>query len=532
MSSPISRSASNPRLPLLAGLLCLLAACGGGGSNPAPVPAPLPAPQSLTLSGTAAVGLALANASVQAKCAGAEATATTAADGGFRLQLSGASQPCLLRVSASDGTRLHSLALGAGEQALANITPLTELLVLRASRKDAASLFDGFNPASAPSAAEWRAAESDVRRLLNGVVDLSALPDLVATPLKAATPGQPSTDPQDKLLDALKERASPEQWGSWVRLLASGGPLPDPAAFVPTLALSDTQITLAAGQSHRFTATINYPPNGRYLRPPLRWSVVEREGGAIDALSGAYQAPLQPGTYHVTVVRDDFAGIGATVEVKVVARDAFVPRLSVPAPELSLRVGQSWRFSADTNYPPNVMYIRQPVRWSVLEAEGGRIDALSGQYTAPPQVGQYHVRVEREDFPGVSAQISVQVQAWEVLNLHRGLVEAAPSEQRVVRSAAEFKALVDAWQLQSSPYRPAPQVDFGQDMVLAIAEQGSSGCASLEIADVRAEAGKLLVAYRERPIPPGIACTAVITYPVLLVALPRSELPVEFARRP
>ncbi|WP_374435847.1 hypothetical protein [Inhella sp.] len=270
MSSPISRSASNPRLPLLAGLLCLLAACGGGGSNPAPVPAPLPAPQSLTLSGTAAVGLALANASVQAKCAGAEATATTAADGGFRLQLSGASQPCLLRVSASDGTRLHSLALGAGEQALANITPLTELLVLRASRKDAASLFDGFNPASAPSSAEVRAAESDVRRLLNGVVDLSALPDLVATPLKAATPGQPSTDPQDKLLDALKERASAEQWSGWARLLASGGPLPEPAAFVPTLALAENKLTLAAGQSHRFTAITNYPPNVRYLRQPLR----------------------------------------------------------------------------------------------------------------------------------------------------------------------------------------------------------------------------------------------------------------------
>lgn len=517
-------------LGLLAGATCLLSACGGGGSSN-PAPAPAPAPRILAVSGTAAVGLALGGAPVQAKCAGGEGATTAAADGAFRLQLSGASLPCVLRVSASDGTRLHSLALGSGEQALANITPLTELLVARAGRKDAASLFDQFNPAAAPSSADLRHAEADVRSLLNGVVDLSSLKDLVATPLKATTPGQASNDPQDKLLDALKERASAEQLGQWGRLLASGAPLPEPAAFVPTLALAETKISLAGEQSHRFSAALNYPPNVRYLRPPLSWSVQEANGGSIDALTGAYKAPAQPGTYHVKVVRDDFAGIAATVEVTVLARDAFVPRLTLPTTELSLRAGKSWNFSADTNYPPNVMYIRQPLRWSVLEADGGRIDPLSGQYTAPEQLGTYHLRVEREDFPGVSAQITVHVKPWELLNLHRGLVDFAPREQKVIRSAAEFKALVEAWKLQSSPYRPEPQVDFSQDMVLAIAEQGSSGCASFEIEDVRSEAGKLVVAYRERPIPPGIACTAVITYPVLLVALPKSDLPVEFAFR-
>lgn len=517
-------------LILLAAAASLLAACGGGGSATT-APAPAPAPKSLSLSGTAAVGLALAQASVQAKCAGGAGTATTASDGSFALQLAGASLPCVLRVSAADGLRLHSLALGTGEQALANITPLTELLVARAGRQEAASLFDGFDPAQAPSSAALRQAEAEVRSLLNGVVDLSGLTDLLATPLKAATPSQPSNDPQDKLLDALKERASAEQWHQWLRLLASGRPLPDPAAFVPTLTLAQTQITLAAEQSHRFSAATNYPPNVRYLRQPVRWSVREADGGSIDALSGAYQAPAKPGTYHVQVVRDDYAGLSATVAVTVLARDAFVPRLSVAEPELNLRVGQSWTFGADTNYPPHVAYIRQPIRWSVLEAQGGRIDALSGHYTAPEQVGRFHVRVEREDYPGVSAQITVNVQAWEVLNLHRDSTEFAVREQRVIRSASEFQALVAAWKLQPSPYRPAPQPDFGRDMVLAISEVGASGCASFEIEDIRSESGRLIVAYRERPIPPGVACTMQITYPVLLVALPKSELPVEFVLR-
>ena len=517
-------------------LATALSACGGGGSS-VPPPAPAPAPKMMSISGTAAVGLALAQANVQIKCADGSALATaqttTQADGRYSATLTGASLPCVLRVTAGDGSRLHSLAVGSGQSAVANITPLTELLVARAARTDAPAYFDAFSAGSPPSHSALQAAQADIRSLLNGVVDVSAVSDFVATPLKAATPGQRSDDLYDRALDALKERVDPLQFGQWARLLASGGPLPEAAPFVPRLSTLETRITLAAEQSHRFSALTNYPPQVRYLRQPVSWSVVEPAGGRIDALSGAYTAPAQPGVYHVKVVRDDFAGFSATVEVTVLARDAFVPRLSVPTRTLQLRTGQSHGFSADLNYPPHVMYIRPPLRWTVLEAGGGGIDALSGRYTAPAQAGVFHVQVTREDFPSVNALVQVEVREHALLNYRsaQSLDGYRPDEALVVRDAAAWASLVQRWDLQPQDPSQGGEPDFSRDMVLAIATTGPNGCSSLHFEGTRELAGKLQARYRIQSDMPGAICTQALVNLMALIVLPRSDLPVEIVRR-
>ena len=141
------------RIPLLSSLpvLLALAACGGGGGG-------TPASTDLTLSGTAATGAAVASAPVAAKCASGTGTATSGADGGFAMTVSGGALPCVLRVTAADGTVLHSVASGSGSSARANISPLTDLAVAHLAGTEPSALWDNFEPARVSSEAVASAA--------------------------------------------------------------------------------------------------------------------------------------------------------------------------------------------------------------------------------------------------------------------------------------------------------------------------------------------------------------------------------------
>lgn len=115
-------------LPLFLGLT--LGACGGGDSDPAPPGGGgTPGSLALSLTGTAAVGAAVVSAPVEARCASGTGTATSRTDGSFDVTVSGGSLPCVLRVTAPGGTVLHSVAIGTGSSARANISPLTDLAV-------------------------------------------------------------------------------------------------------------------------------------------------------------------------------------------------------------------------------------------------------------------------------------------------------------------------------------------------------------------------------------------------------------------
>lgn len=88
------------------------------------------------------------------------------------------------------------------------------------------------------------------------------------------------------------------------------------AASTLWLRVEPTQVDVAPGAAFTFRPNLNYPPDRRYLRPPVKWSVQEAEGGSIDAM-GHYTAPGSPGVFHVLVERTDVDGVKAVATVTV-----------------------------------------------------------------------------------------------------------------------------------------------------------------------------------------------------------------------
>lgn len=90
------------------------------------------------------------------------------------------------------------------------------------------------------------------------------------------------------------------------------------------------------------------------------------------------------------------------------ASKPFAPVLSLRPRAISLSAGATQVFQAEINYPEGMRYLRQPVKWEVVEPGGGTVSG-GGLYTAPAAAGVYHVKVTREDFPEVSATATVTV---------------------------------------------------------------------------------------------------------------------------
>lgn len=178
-------------------------ACGGGGSyGGSDQPS---STYSVTLSGTAAGGLVIPNAAVTIQCQGASGGTITKTDGSFSATLSGGSLPCALSLS-NNGQTLRSIVVGSGTSSIANITPLTEMLV-GALLQLKPSALDGGAPSASLTAANLTSAKQTVIDYLKGNdIDVSALAnvDFVTTPLVAATTTPGTGDSQDKVLDSLK----------------------------------------------------------------------------------------------------------------------------------------------------------------------------------------------------------------------------------------------------------------------------------------------------------------------------------------
>jgi hypothetical protein len=421
-------------------VLAVLAGCGGGGGAGPEAPPAAP----LQLGGTAAVGLALADAQVLARCGRGEGRTRTGPDGSYRLSIPGGSLPCVLQLTPAggQGTPQHGLAL---EGAVANLTPLTEMVTVRVARAQAAAYFAGFDAAAAArlSRSTLQAAQADVRSLLSATLDLGGLADLLATPLRAATPTHPGGgDAQDRLLDQLQQRLDRRRQVELLQTLAAGTP------------------------------------------------------------------PAAPGT-------------------------AFVPWIKVEPRELVLEAGATRELLADINYPPDRMYIRQPVTWRVLEAEGGSVDAISGLYRAPARPGTYHVRATRDDYPQLSASVAITVPAYTTLE-RSNFSGVERAQQLVLRDAQAWAALWARHASRRQPVPPLPAVDFGREMVLALfAGALASSCQGIGPIELRMLADRVQLRYRESaPPPPGTACATGITTPALLLRVPRSELPVEFVPLP
>jgi hypothetical protein len=118
-----------------------LVACGGSDSVDAPAGPGTEA--AITIGGTAVKGAALSGATVSIKCATGSASATSDADGRYSISMTGASLPCVLKVTGTEGSIFHSLVAGTSSTGtyVANISPLTELLRWRTqlNQRDCAS---------------------------------------------------------------------------------------------------------------------------------------------------------------------------------------------------------------------------------------------------------------------------------------------------------------------------------------------------------------------------------------------------------
>jgi hypothetical protein len=192
---------------LLAVVIGLVTGCGGGGSGTGNAAAP-----TATVAGTAATGAAIAAGAVSLKCVSGTATvSTTGTDGSFSIDVSGVGFPCVGRVDYKDASgaaqKLHTLVSSAG---VANITPITELLLASLTGAPAADAFDKFDPVKtkAFTTAQIKLAVAAVKTYLKTTlgVDTTNLPDdPVGTkfiPKWGSTPG----DTLDKVLDDLKAK--------------------------------------------------------------------------------------------------------------------------------------------------------------------------------------------------------------------------------------------------------------------------------------------------------------------------------------
>lgn len=214
-------------MKLFAVLVSLLAlfACGGGGGGSSPTPSPAPTNVDITISGTAATGTAIPGATITAKCQIGTGAATTSGDGTYSLVVKNGKLPCLLQITNPvDGTKLHTVAIGSGVSVIANITPLTEMVVARVLRNDPVIFFAAFDAivaASTITVVTVGAAQTDVSAVLVGTVDTSSLGSFISTSLRAATAGNlTSGDAQDKLLDTLRTKFNPGQLTQVVSALA------------------------------------------------------------------------------------------------------------------------------------------------------------------------------------------------------------------------------------------------------------------------------------------------------------------------
>jgi len=228
----------------------LLAACSGGGSDSEP-PADSAA---LALSGTAATGAAIAGRTVDIKCAAGTASTTTLADGHYSVSVAGGSLPCVARVTAADGSVLHTVAAGSGLAATANITPATQLVVASLAGVDPAAFYAAFNATAAGAAAVATAQSAVLAMLKDAGIDLSGVGDLITATLVAKTASS-AGNAYDAGLDALASTLADS--GTSLATLTSavagtGTGIGSSASLPPEMLLEPAAANCAALRSGRF----------------------------------------------------------------------------------------------------------------------------------------------------------------------------------------------------------------------------------------------------------------------------------------
>lgn len=314
-----------------------LAACGGGGSSGTPTGPPTST--TLTLTGTAATGLAIPGAIVTSKCKVGTGTATTLNDGSYAFTIADGQLPCLLQITLPvDGTKLHTVVTGDGSTATANITPLTEMVTARVLGREPNVFFAAFDSAIATqkvSSTSVQAAQTDIRLILTGIIDITSLGNFITAPLKAATQDSPTTgDAHDKLLDALKLKFSSAQIGTLVTALVSNQTTDairliivsmTTAPITPPTASAGAAQSVVTGTTVTLDASTSSAADGKSLT--YAWTLTSKPAGSAAAL--AAPATAKPtfvadmaGSYVASVIVNDGTTASSAAAVTVNASTA------------------------------------------------------------------------------------------------------------------------------------------------------------------------------------------------------------------
>jgi hypothetical protein len=234
--------------PLFAILLsAFVAACGGSGGTPEP--------KRLNLSGTAAVGAALAEATVTVKCATGGGTTATDVNGDYTLSLADAELPCVIQVVGDAGgisVTLHSVAeQGTGSNgevsAVANVTPLTEMIVAQLVGALPGEFFESFSSSTNITAAQLTLATGAILEALKAYtgIDVTAIDPFKATLVAASSENTGNT--YDQLLDQLGEKISLESLGVVVTQIANAASNESTETNTETTTLADVMTGVDAG---------------------------------------------------------------------------------------------------------------------------------------------------------------------------------------------------------------------------------------------------------------------------------------------
>ncbi|AYM74580.1 hypothetical protein D9M09_01220 [Janthinobacterium agaricidamnosum] len=209
-----------------------------------------------------------------------------------------------------------------------------------------------------------KAAQADVGTVLNGVVDTSPLVDFLATPLKAATQGNPAGgDAQDRLLDALRVKINAARLTQVVTALAKitntdaiKQIIADIAA-VPPVAQAGPLQSVVTGTVVTLDGSASSADAGRTLS--YAWTLQSRPAGSTASLSSP------------TSVRPTFtADVAGTYVASVIVNDG---KVSSNAAAVSITASV-----ANAAPVANAGYAQNVLSGSVVELDGSASSDANG----------------------------------------------------------------------------------------------------------------------------------------------------------
>ena len=165
----------------------------------------------------------------------------------------------------------------------------------------------------------------------------------------------------------------------------------------PVISSQPQNVVVSTGQSASFSVTAS--GGGLSYQWRKNGSNVAANGNAATYSIASAQA-TDAGSYNVVV--SNSLGSVASSAASLTVNPAAV-QVSVSPATVTMNMGGTQAFSATVTGSSNT-----GVSWSVVEAGGGSISS-SGLYTAPAQLGTYHVKATSQADPSRSAQATITV---------------------------------------------------------------------------------------------------------------------------